>query len=457
VTARILIVDDIITNIKVLEAKLRAEYYEVLTANSGTEGLAIAQKDFPDLILLDVMMPVMDGFEVCRRLKAAPTTAHIPVVMVTALDGVEDRVRGLEAGADDFLTKPIDEMALMARIKNLVRLKLMRDELRLRQDTVEAMADIVMTLPAENETPRRILLLEDMDASAQRMVTALQTSLKATVHRARTPQEAFAAMVDSTPDLIILTLTSDAFDGLRACSQIRTLEDLRQVPILVIGDQTRKDILFRALDLSVNDYLVRPIDRNELIARVATQFRWKTYSDRLREIRRQSIELAATDSLTGLHNRRYLGAHLARQITRSKETRKPCTVLILDIDHFKRINDTYGHQAGDEVLKALADSFKFNIRGVDLACRYGGEEFVIVMPETELAVAEKVAERLREAIAERHFKTGEGKPEIPVTASIGIATLDPATDTAQSLLERADKALYEAKAGGRNKVVVQAA
>ena len=456
-TARILIVDDIITNIKVLEAKLRAEYYEVLTASSGPEGLAVAQKDYPDLILLDVMMPVMDGFEVCRRLKAAPATAHIPVVMVTALDGVEDRVRGLEAGADDFLTKPIDEMALMARIKNLVRLKLMRDELRLRQDTVEAMADIVVTLPSENEAPRRILLLEDMDASAQRMVTALQTSLKATVERVRTPQEAFAAMVETAPDLIILTLTSDAFDGLRACSQIRTLDFLRQVPILVIGDQTRKDVLFRALDLSVNDYLVRPIDRNELLARVATQFRWKTYSDRLREIHRQSLELAATDSLTGLHNRRYLSAHLVRQIMRSRETRKPCSVLVLDIDHFKRINDTYGHQAGDEVLKALADSFKFNIRGVDLACRYGGEEFVIVMPETELDVAQRVAERLREAIAERRYRIGEGKPEIPVTASIGIATLDPATDTPQTLIERADKALYEAKASGRNKVVIQAA
>ena len=134
-------------------------------------------------------------------------------------------------------------------------------------------------------------------------------------------------MVETAPDLIILTLTSDQFDGLRACSQIRTLDFLRQVPILVIGDQTRKDVLIRALDLSVNDYLVRPIDRNELIARVATQFRWKTYSDRLREIHRQSLELAATDSLTGLHNRRYLSAHLARQIMRAKETRKPCSVL----------------------------------------------------------------------------------------------------------------------------------
>jgi two-component system cell cycle response regulator len=316
------------------------------------------------------------------------------------------------------------------------------------------MAEIALVEPPETDVHRRIVLLEDMDASAQRMMTALENNLGATVDRARTPQEAFAAMYETAPDLIVLTLTSDAFDGLRACSQIRTLDFLRQVPILVIGDQTRKDVVIRALDLSVNDYLVRPIDRNELLARVATQFRWKTYADRLREIHRQSLELAATDALTGLHNRRYLDAHLARQIQRAKETRKPCSVLILDIDHFKRINDTFGHQAGDEVLKGLAESFKFNIRGIDLACRFGGEEFVIVMPETERADAEAVAERLREAIASKLFSLGPGREEIPVTASIGIAILDPATDSPQTLLERADKALYEAKANGRNKVVV---
>ena len=456
-TARILIVDDIVVNIKLLEAKLRAEYYEVLSAASGPLGLETARTQFPDLILLDVMMPGMDGFEVCAKLKADPATAHIPVVMVTALDGVEDRIKGLEAGADDFLTKPIDETALMARIRNLVRLKLTRDELRLRQDTVNSLADIAPVPTIEQEASRAILLLEDLDSSAQRVMQALNSNLNVEVEHVRTAQEAFAAMVDEAPDLIILTLTSQSFDGLRVCSQIRSLDFLRQVPLLVIGEEVQKDILVRALDLGVNDYLLRPVDRNELIARVTTQFRWKTYSDHLRETYRQSLELAATDPLTGLNNRRYLANHLDRQIRRAKETRKACSVLMVDVDHFKRINDAHGHQAGDEVLKGLSERLRFNIRGVDLACRYGGEEFVIVMPEADLPSAERVAERLRESIAERAFELGGNRGQITVTASIGVASLDRGDDSADSLIERADKALYAAKAAGRNKVMTQAA
>lgn len=456
-TARILIVDDIVVNIKVLEAKLRAEYYEVLSAASGPEGLEIARTQYPDLILLDVMMPGMDGFEVCRRLKAEPATAHIPVVMLTALDGVEDRIKGLEAGADDFLTKPIDETALLARIRNLVRLKLTRDELRVRQDTVNSLADIAPVIASEVEGTRSILLLEDLDSSAQRVTQALKHSLDVDVIHVRNAQQAFAAMVNAAPDLIILTLTSQSFDGLRVCSQIRSLDFLRQVPLLVVGEEVQKDVLIRALDLGVNDYLLRPIDRNELIARVTTQFRWKTYSDRLRETYRQSLELAATDPLTGLNNRRFLASHLARQITRAQETRKPCSILMIDVDHFKRINDTHGHQAGDEVLKSLSERLRFNIRGIDLACRFGGEEFVVVMPEADMATAERVGERLREAIASRPFDLGPGKGQIEVTASIGVASCEAADTTPDGFIGRADKALYAAKSAGRNKVVGQAA
>ncbi len=264
-------------------------------------------------------------------------------------------------------------------------------------------------------------------------------------------------MVDAAPDLIILTLTSLI---LRRAS--RLLADPQpRFPAPGAAPRHRreiqKDILIRALDLGVNDYLLRPIDRNELIARVTTQFRWKTYSDRLRETYRQSLELAATDPLTGLNNRRYLSNHLGRQITRAKETRKACSILMVDVDHFKRINDTYGHPAGDEVLKALSERLKFNIRGIDLACRYGGEEFVIVMPEADMATAEKVAERLRESIAERTFELGNNRGLITVTASIGVASLEAGDVNASSLIERADKALYAAKAAGRNKVVTQAA
>lgn len=137
-SARVLVVDDILANVKLLEAKLTAEYFEVLTALDGPTALEVIEREMPDIVLLDVMMPGMDGFEVCKRIKANPVTEHIPVVMVTALDQASDRVTGIEAGADDFLTKPVNDIALMARVKGLVRLKVMMDELRMREATGEA-------------------------------------------------------------------------------------------------------------------------------------------------------------------------------------------------------------------------------------------------------------------------------------------------------------------------------
>src|ERR1700692_2407054 len=155
-TARVLVVDDILSNVKLLEAKLSAEYFEVMTAFNGLECLAKMEQAIPDIVLLDVMMPGMDGFEVCRRIKANPRTAHVPVVMVTALDQPSDRVAGLDAGADDFLTKPVDGAALFARVRSLVRLKMMPDELRMRESTGQGMGliDPAETLTENDPTGR---------------------------------------------------------------------------------------------------------------------------------------------------------------------------------------------------------------------------------------------------------------------------------------------------------------
>src|SRR5579872_5918642 len=165
-TARVLVVDDILSNVKLLEAKLTAEYFEVITAFNGTECLARMDQGAPDIVLLDVMMPGMDGFEVCRRIKSNPRTAHVPVVMVTALDQPSDRVAGLDAGADDFLTKPVDDSALFARVRSLVRLKTMTDELRMREETGQNMglADAGEML-LEPSPSGRILVVEDRPES----------------------------------------------------------------------------------------------------------------------------------------------------------------------------------------------------------------------------------------------------------------------------------------------------
>ena len=215
--------------------------------------------------------------------------------------------------------------------------------------------------------------------------------------------------------------------------------------------------MLRGLEIGVNDYLMRPIDKNELLARARTQVRKRRYTERLRDNVQMSIEMAITDALTSLFNRRYMESHLGTLVEQASARNKPLAVLVLDIDYFKSINDSHGHDAGDDVLREFALRIKRSIRGIDLACRYGGEEFVIVMPETDMAVAAMVAERLRRRIAAEPFAIQQGARNIPVTISIGLAALRGRNENAATVLKRADQALYRAKRDGRNRVVPDAA
>jgi two-component system, cell cycle response regulator len=456
-TARVLVVDDVLANVKLLEARLSAEYFDVATATSGDEALRICERAECDIVLLDVMMPDMDGFEVCRRLKANPATHHIPVVMVTALDQTSDRIKGLEAGADDFLTKPVSDIALIARVRSLVRVKMMTDELRMRAVTSK---EIGIQNPAREAIADpgrdgRILIVDDRKSSYERIAGMLER--EQAIDLEPDPNEALFRAADGNYDLIIVSLALQSFDALRLCSQVRSLERTRNVPILAIAEAEDNMRLMRGLEIGVNDYLMRPIDKNELLARVRTQVRRKRYTERLRDNMQMSIEAAITDALTGLHNRRYMESHLATLVEQAAARGKPLSVLILDIDYFKAINDTYGHDAGDDVLREFALRVKKSIRGIDLACRLGGEEFVVVMPETDMAVAGMVAERLRRRIASEGFPIEHGARAVEVTISIGLAALAAASDDAAAILKRADQALYRAKRDGRNRVVADAA
>ncbi|MFO1108365.1 MAG: PleD family two-component system response regulator [Bradyrhizobium sp.] len=456
-TARILVVDDVTANVKLLEARLSAEYFDVVTASNGAEALAICARGECDIVLLDVMMPNMDGLEVCRRLKSDPATHYIPVVMVTALDSPADRVRGLEAGADDFLTKPVSDVVLLARVRSLTRLKMMTDELRMRAMTSLEMGMEAPERSAIADTGKggRILLVDDRPASYERIAPMLAAEHHVDVES--DPSQALFHAAEGQYDLLIVSLSLDNFDGLRLCSQARSLERTRQVPILAISDADNNARLLRGLEIGVNDYLLRPVDRNELLARARTQIKRRRYADHLRDNVQNSIEMAITDALTGLHNRRYMESHLATLAEQASARGKPLALMILDIDFFKAVNDTYGHDAGDDVLREFAVRIRKSIRGIDLACRYGGEEFVIVMPETDLHVAGMVAERLRRSIAGESFAVNKGAKRIEVTISIGLAILERKGEPVGDLLKRADKALYRAKNDGRNRVVSDAA
>ncbi|MCR5875445.1 PleD family two-component system response regulator [Phenylobacterium sp. J426] len=453
-SARILVVDDIEANVRLLEAKLTAEYYEVLTASDGPTALAMAAAERPDIVLLDVMMPGMDGFQVCRRLKDDPETRHVPVVLVTALDGRADRVAGLEAGADDFLTKPIDDVMLFARVRSLTRLKAVIDELREREASGRRMGVIAGAASRLGGSGGRILIVDDNARQAQRVCSEL-----AIEHRPVIESDPEKAMLTAKGpvDLVLVNACAKAFDGLRFAAHVRSDETTRGLPILAVVDPDERQRIVKALEIGVNDILARPIDPGELAARARTQIRRKRYTDYLRTNLDHSLELAVTDQLTGLHNRRYMQGQLEALMLRAGVGGEPVATLVIDIDHFKRINDSFGHDVGDEVLREFAVRLASNVRAVDLPVRHGGEEFVVVMPDTSLDDARRIAERIRLHVAGSPFRVMGGDELLSVTISIGVAASFGPEDSAQALLKRADEAVYEAKSRGRNRVIARAA
>src|SRR5258708_2922654 len=330
-TARVLVVDDVPANVKLLEARLSAEYFDVATAYSGAEALALCERAECDIVLLDVMMPDMDGFEVCRKLKSNPVTHHIPVVMVTALDQSSDRVKGLESGTDDFRTEPVTDVARVSRVRSLARLKMVTDELRMRALTSREIGIQSPERDAVTETGRngRILIVDDRPNSYERIVATLST--EHTVDVEADPAEALFHAAEGNYDLMIVSLGLKDFDGLRLCSQVRSLERTRNVPILAVAEADNNARLVRGLEIGVNDYLIRPIDKNEMLARVRTQIKKKRYTERLRDNVQMSIEMAITDALTGLFNRRYMDSHLSTLVEQAGSRGKPIAALVVDI------------------------------------------------------------------------------------------------------------------------------
>lgn len=453
-TARILVVDDIFPNVKLLEAKLVAEYYDVVTAQSGMEALAKIEEAKPDVVLLDVMMPGMDGFEVCQKIKSNPATAHIPVIMVTALTDSEDRIRGLESGADDFLSKPVNDIALMARVRSSVRLKMTVDEWKARENTasqfgVGGESGRVMDQPVDNAS---ILLVEDLPFESNKIRDTLIRDNN-TVEVAETGMQALQLIAQNQFDLIVVSLNLKHEDGLRFCSHLRSNERTRLAPIVMVGGEEDMSRIAHGLEIGAHDYLLRPLDRNELLARVRTQIRRKRFQERLRTNYEMSLSVALTDALTGLFNRRYFDAYLQKMLQTAEVTKKPVGIVYMDIDFFKKVNDTYGHTVGDEILQGFAARVKDSLRSFDLVARLGGEEFVAILPDTTEDVAQIIAERLRRTVAEKPFPVSSPEGKLSVTCSFGCVVIQGEGASAlniQDVLKRADDQLYQAKNGGRN-------
>ncbi|HTA90045.1 MAG TPA: diguanylate cyclase [Polyangiaceae bacterium] len=266
--------------------------------------------------------------------------------------------------------------------------------------------------------------------------------------------QAFKLLVDRKPDLVVCDLIMPTFDGLKFLALRATRPELANIPVIMLtaeGDATRKVEVF---ELGASDYVTKPFDDEELLARVRVHYRLKVLQDELREANKRLEALADTDGLTGLFNRRYFDALLLRELQRTARYKTPVGVVLLDIDHFKYVNDTYGHPMGDEVLRNVAKIVSAGVRVTDSAARYGGEEIAIVFTQTTAQGVMEVTERLRSQL-EKFVHEYEGHT-VRRTASFGVGLVDgrgvPLTPL--ELVERADRALYRAKHNGRNQVVI---
>ena len=450
---KILIVDDDPLNVKLTAARLPGDCYETLRAYNGQEALEKVDKYSPDIILLDIMMPGMDGYAVTRKLKNNPDTRDIPVILITALDGTDDKVKGLEAGADEFLNKPVNTAELTARIRSFLRLKQYQDQLKVRTPSQQLFSTPEQEKKYIQSTfdSQSILLVEDNDKDV-RLIQGYLNGEGYKLSLARDGEETLSRVRGEKVDLLLLDILLPGIDGFEVCRRLKEMDQTRDIQIVVITCLRDLKSKIKGLELGIDDFLVKPINKFELQTRLKALLKKKKYLDRLHVNYDTALHYAITDRRTGLYNHGYFEHMLEVEVKRSKRHKHPLALIMIDIDDFKQYNDTLGHLAGDEILGVLGQLIKKNIREVDLGARYGGEEFAIILPYTDLEGARKSAERIKKIITNHPFDPHISIPSKPLTISMGIATYPSDAISVHELVQRADKALYTAKEKGKNRI-----
>lgn len=461
VQGKILIVDAIATNRIVLKVKLASAFYEVLQASNADEACVAALRYAPDLIISAMALPDCDAAELCKRMQRNPQTRAIPLMVVSCRPESSARIAALEAGVQDVMLKPIDDTLLLARVRSLIRAHNTAAEWQMRDDTSRALG--FAEDPVEFGPPGRTVIVGADKPTSQNWIKQVGPNLRCSLSYA-SPDTALRDLTpDRIPDVFILVLEEkDKHSGdiLRLLAAVRATAITRHAGVLVVQPYSDPGLGAYALDLGADDLMTDGFDAIELALRVKALLRRKRVSDRLRDTVRTGLKAAVSDPLTGLHNRRYAMPHLARVAEHASATGRTFAVMVADLDHFKQINDVYGHSTGDAVLVEAASRLRENLRGVDLLARIGGEEFLIVMPATPLSEARIAASRLCRKIGNQGFSVPGADAPISVTISIGVTmggVRDEKGQTATStdpnhLLDAADKALYEAKMQGRNQV-----
>ena len=457
---KILIVDAIATNRIVLKVKLASAFYLVVQASSVTEAAQLARDHSPDLIISALSLPDGGAAELCGILRKSPVTEHIPIMAIGCRPNADTRMATLEAGVHDVILKPVDDTLLLGRVRSLIRAHNAAAEWQMREDTSRALG--LAEPSVEFEPMGQCVFVSTDPAMTYGWAAKLRPLMRSKLICATAKDAMQTIENDAVPDIFVLILPEEHQEGVAALNLISTLRanaSTRHVGVLVLQTAPNAALATNALDLGADDLMTDGFEAAELALRLKALSRRKRMGEQMRATVRTGIQAAVVDPLTGLHNRRYAMPHLSRIADHARSTGRPFAVMVADLDHFKRINDLYGHASGDTVLTEVARRLRGSLRAVDMVARIGGEEFMIVMPGTTLADARLAAIRICDDISQTTFDIPGNDHPIHVTISIGMAiggVLEsgdqPGPNDGETLLDHADKALYSAKMRGRNQV-----
>lgn len=297
-----------------------------------------------------------------------------------------------------------------------------------------------------------VLIIDDSDAVREKIIKTLESfHLFVRYYEAEDGLEGFKKLLSAPVDIILCDLEMPRIDGFKFLSMMKSRPDLQNTPVIMLTGMGDRELKIKGLEQGASDYITKPFDPEELVARVKVHLKIKNLQDDLKRTNELLLELSNTDHLTGLFNRRFLMDALEKEIQRSTRKGGNLSMIILDIDNFKQVNDTYGHLQGDVVLKSVAVQLQKELRNYDIAARYGGEEFVAVLPDATLKEALFVADRVRMSIQSTKFEGALS--ELALTVSLGVALFSSEdSNSVDSFIKRADDALYRAKANGKNRV-----
>ncbi|WP_276310318.1 diguanylate cyclase [Candidatus Aquarickettsia rohweri] len=418
-------------------------------AYNGQDAISKAISIRPDIILMDIMMPIMDGFGATKAIRKTPEISYIPIIIVTALSSIEDKVNSFVYGADDYMNKPINYSLLKLRIKSLIRMKSSIDEIILRAGIGENLQNLLCAPLLDVEIANSKILLVDDSELIHSIYDKLERK-NIIVDICKNPDQAVQKCLKNNYSLIIINSEIVDCNAIDIAVKIRNQVKLKHIPILMIIDEYDEDTLIKNLEIGINDYFITPGEIRELIVKSIAQVKKFHY---IQNLKSTYLKDANIDELTQVYNRRYLEIYFKSLIKQLQNNEKISIICIIDIDNFKQLNDTWGHITGDKILKSIASILKNNIRSSDFIARIGGEEFIIILHHLTKLEAKSVIEKLSKNILETKFSDYSKIKTVKCTISAGIADINP-EDTLAEAINRADKNLYKAKSSGKNTVII---